>query len=188
MKKIQFFILLIMLLLSITDDAEAQSKNKTKDDVGVVQPCSGKEYMSNDQFLRATGTGLSADMNMATKKSMAVARSEIVITLETCLATFTANYVTSFQNGGDDTKQHFEDITRKAAKQILEGTRTICNDITKTSDGKYKACITLELTGKDVFETMVNAIMKDEKIKADFKYDKFKAEFDKEMKKYADED
>ena len=55
--------------------------------------------------------------------------------------------------------------------------------MTKTSDGKYKCYMALELAAEKLASKYHERLSKDEKIKADYNYEKFKETFEKEMEK-----
>ena len=190
MRQFGLSLLMILLALSFTLDANAQrkkKKRKQKGDVEIVVPCTGPEFMTNNQYIRATGMALSNDMSVAKKKCMAAARSEIALAIEAKVKTVTDQYVSSYQMGEEDeTKQRFEEMTRQAAKQTLSGLRIICDKMMKTPEGKYRAYVTLELAGKDLLNTITDDIMKDDKLRVDFEYEKFKEVFEEEMQNYTE--
>ena len=60
--------------------------------------------------------------------------------------------------------------------------RTICERIT-TLNGKYKTYLAIELSGEDLVESINERLSKEEELKVDYDYQKFKESFDREMSK-----
>ena len=65
--------------------------------------------------------------------------------------------------------------------------KTICEKTTKTSEGKYKTYIALELAGDELMNAMNARLSQDDKLKIDYDYEQFKKTFDAEMEKMAKE-
>jgi len=61
------------------------------------------------------------------------------------------------------------------------GIKTICEKLTKTSEGKYKTYIAIELSAQKLVAKFNERMMKDELLKIDYDYEKFKDTFEKEM-------
>jgi hypothetical protein len=66
---------------------------------------------------------------------------------------------------------------------VLQGTRTICEKQTKTVEGKYKTYIAIELSADDLLNKYNERLSNDERLKADYNYEKFKDTFNAEMDK-----
>ena len=63
------------------------------------------------------------------------------------------------------------------------GINTICEKTTKTSDGKYKTYIAIELAGDELMTALNERLSKDAKLKIDYDYEQFKKTFEEEMDK-----
>jgi hypothetical protein len=68
--------------------------------------------------------------------------------------------------------------------QKLTGTRTICEKMMKVDGtGNYKCYVAIELSAQDLLAAYNERLSKDDKLKIDYDYEKFKETFDKEMEK-----
>ena len=74
-------------------------------------------------------------------------------------------------------------MNREVVEQQLTGVRTICEKLMKTGTGSYKTYIALELSASDLVSAYNEKLSKDERLKIDYDYEKFKETFDKEMDK-----
>ena len=157
-------------------------------EVEVIIPCSGPDYSTNKKHIRASGMGMSGDMNMAKKKAMAEATSALASTLNTLVERVATNYASSYQMGeAEESKQKYEDMAKLVVKEKLTGIRTICEKITRANDGKYRAYIVLELECEELLRGIHNSMSKgmtgENKVRIDYEYEKYKQEFDKEMER-----
>jgi hypothetical protein len=65
----------------------------------------------------------------------------------------------------------------------LTGVKTICEKLVKTDDGTYKTYIAIELSADDLVATYNERLSKDDRLKIDYDYEKFKETFEAEMQK-----
>jgi hypothetical protein len=72
-------------------------------------------------------------------------------------------------------------------KEKLSGVRVICEKTMKTPEGKYRVHIAIELAGDELLQGINNRASKElkdnTKLRIDYDYEKFKKEFEAEMKK-----
>jgi len=54
----------------------------------------------------------------------------------------------------------------------------------RTPEGKYKTYMAIELSGDDLVSAYNETLTKDQSLKIDYNYEKFKETFDKEMDKF----
>ena len=186
MKKI-YFILGLSAILAAGCGGQKQLV-KPQEDVEVVVPCSGPEYMTSGEYFRASAMGLSTDMMMAKKKALAEARAELATAMNSTMKRVIDNYGSSYQVGEqEEAKSRFQDLARTVVSEKLSGTRTLCEKTMKSPDGKYKVYVAIELAGNEIMNAMNNRIANDDKLKVDYEYEKFKKVFDEEMEKAAKE-
>ena len=68
--------------------------------------------------------------------------------------------------------------------QKLTGVRTICEkQVTVNATGNFKTYIAIELSAQDLLAAYNERLSKDDRLKVDYDYEKFKETFDKEMEK-----
>ncbi len=146
--------------------------------------CSGEDYFSNNKFFRANAVGESMDQSTSKKKAMSNARADLASAVQTTIKATIDNYVNSREvNNVEELSERFEGLTREVINQQLTGTKTICEKVTKTPQGNYKTYIAIELSGDDMVMKMNERLSKDQMLKVDYDYEKFKSTFEEEMKK-----
>jgi hypothetical protein len=97
----------------------------------------------------------------------------------------TDNYLNSREmNNKEEVEERFEQLNREIVNQRLQGIKTICEKQVKTNDGTYKTYIALELSADDLVSSYNERLSKDERLKIDYDYEKFKETFDQEMEKF----
>lgn len=181
----------IMALTAFTLIATASSckkkvaeRERPEDEVLVNVYCSGPDYFSNNKFFRANAVGESLDQSASKKKAMSNAKADLASAIQTTIKGTIDNYVNSREvNNVEEISERFEGLTREVINQELVGTKTICEKVTKTSSGNYKTYVAIELSGDDMVSKMNERLSKDQMLKVDYDYEKFKATFDEEMKK-----
>ncbi|WP_298616879.1 hypothetical protein [uncultured Odoribacter sp.] len=184
-----FYYVLEMAMISLLMSCGGQKALvKTQEDVEIVVPCSGPEYMTDKTYFRASAMGFSNDMMMAKKKGLAEARAELATSMNAAIKRVTDNYASSYQLGEqEEARSRFQDLARTVVNEKLSGTRVICEKTMKTPEGAYKVYVAVELAGDEIAKSMQNRIQDDEKLRTDFEYEKFKKVFDEEMEKAAKE-
>lgn len=183
MKAVKFILALCMTGAFITSCGS--QKAATTGDVAVVVPCSGVEYQSSDDFLRASASGISTNMNVAKKKAMMSARTAIANDIESMMRSVSENYVNSYTSGEkDETNQRFNELTRQTVKKTLRGTRIVCDKLMKSPDGTYKQYVCLEMPAQSLLDDAAQALQNDKKLRVDFEYEKFKKVFNEELENH----
>ncbi|MEI6138064.1 MAG: hypothetical protein WCP85_02295 [Mariniphaga sp.] len=154
------------------------------DEVRVVMYCNGPEYMSDKTALRFSAIGTSMDQMTAKKKALSEARAGLAAMIETKMKSLIDNYVKSSEHlNKEDLSKRYENLSREVVVQSLVGTRTICEEMTKTKDGNFKTYTCIELGGPEILSSLNNKLSKDEMLKVDYDYEKFKKTFEDEMSK-----
>lgn len=188
MKKVTIFFSCLATVLLVASCSQKTTAPTYSGDVEVIIPCSGPEYQTNKEYLRASATGLSGDINMAKKKAMAEASAGLASAMNSLVERVATNYANSYQVGEDEeAKQKFEDMSKIVVKEKLSGIRVICEKTMRTPEGKYKVYVAIELAGEELLRginsSLSRGISNDTKTRIDYDYDKYKQEFEKEMKK-----
>lgn len=165
----------------------AGCKGKEKIPAGekeVVIPCSGPDFFTSNKVFRANSSGESQDMVTAKKKAMTNARADLAQAISTTVKVVTDNYVNSREmNNKEEVEERFESLNREVVDQTLSGIRTICEKTMKTQQNTYKTYVALELSAEELVAKYNERLSKDERLKIDYDYEKFKDTFDKEMEK-----
>lgn len=147
-------------------------------------PCSGPDFFTTNKFFRANSIGESQDQVTSKKKALTNARNELAQAIQTTVKTVTDNYVNSREmNNKEEVEERFESLNREVVDQTLSGIRTLCEKLMKTQQGTYKTYIALELSADELVAKYNERLSKDERLKIDYDYEKFKETFEKEMEK-----
>ncbi len=162
-------------------------KSKEKTPAGekeVLVPCSGPDYFTNNKVFRGNSIGESMDQVTSKKKALTNARNELAQAINTTVKTVTDNYVNSRElNRKEELEQRFESLNREVVDQTLTGVRTICEKLVQTKEGNYKTYVALELSADELVAKYNERLSKDDRLKIDYDYEKFKDTFNKEMDK-----
>ena len=87
------------------------------------------------------------------------------------------------RNAKNRIEERFEQLNREIVEQQLAGIRTLCEQLVRTEAGTYKTYIAIELSADELVKSYNERLSKDERLKIDYDYEKFKETFDKEMEK-----
>jgi hypothetical protein len=144
--------------------------------------CNGPEYLSNSKTLRASAIGQGLDQLTSVKKALSEAHAGLGAQIKVRVKSMIDNYSkeTSHQNNAEFSKR-FESLTREVVNQELNGVRTICEKRIKTNEGIFKTYVCIELGGGEILNSLNNKLLKDDMLKIDYDYEKFKKIFEAEM-------
>ncbi|MBS1939202.1 MAG: LPP20 family lipoprotein [Bacteroidetes bacterium] len=147
--------------------------------------CSGPEFFTDEKNFRANNLGESMDQATAKKKALSNARADMASAINTQVKAVIDNYVNSREmNNKEEVAERYESLAREVVDQKLTGTRTICEKMMKVdATGNYKCYVAIELSAQDLLAAYNERLSKDDKLKIDYDYEKFKETFDKEMQK-----
>ncbi|MDP4828027.1 MAG: hypothetical protein NWR73_10090 [Flavobacteriales bacterium] len=182
----------LFMLLAATVLIGAQGCKKNKEvveakpagEVIINEYCTGDNYMSSKETFRSAATGESMSRETAKKISRSNAEDELARTISSTLKAVTDNYVNSTKfNNKEEVTETFNNLARTVVDQQLRGAITICDKLTQKPNGNYVSYIAIELSGEDVAAAYNERLSKDEKIMAEYNYEKFKETFEAEMEK-----
>ncbi len=160
------------------------AEKKTKGEVLINEYCSSDNYFSDGKTFRSTGTGESMDRETAKKKARSNANAELAKTIKTVMQIVGDNYVNSSEfNNQEEVTETFNEMSRTIVDQELIGAVKICDKLTQKENGNYVSYVAIELSGIRVAESYKEALSNDERIKAEFNYERFKQTFNEEMEK-----
>jgi hypothetical protein len=190
MKTRHFTLVLLVAAISLFGTACKKKKKveETPKPVGEVlinEYCTGSDYMSTKEAFRATATGESMDRETAKKKARSNAQSELAKTINSTMKVVGDNYVNSTEfNNKEEVTETFQEMARTVVDQELKGAIEICEKLTQRPDGTFVSYVALELSGSDIADAYNSKLSQNEKLKADYNYEKFKETFEKEMQKF----
>lgn len=184
MKKLTNSTLLLVALGGVFMIGCKSKEKAPKGETEVVVPCSGSEFFTNNKFFRSNSIGESMDQVTSKKKALANARAELASSIQTTVKAVTDNYTNSREmNNKEQVEERFEQLNREIVDQKLSGIKTICEKLMKTQEGTYKTYIALELSADELVASYNERLSKDERLRIDYDYEKFKETFEKEMDK-----
>ena len=184
MNKYILFLSVLILLYACNVSKNLSNQALIENKVGHIGLCSGPDFFTSKNYFRANSVGESLDMVISKKKALTNARAEIAASVKILVESVVDNYVKSSElNNLEQVEEHFEGLNREVIKQELIGIKTICEELTKTTEGKFKTYIAIELSAQKLVDKFHERIMKDDLLMIDYDYEKFKDTFEKEMGK-----
>jgi hypothetical protein len=194
MKTRHFTLIALVAVITLFGTACGKKKKKAaeapkpKGEVLINEYCTGDQYMSTKDAFRATATGESMDRETAKKKARSNANAELAKTINTTMKIVGDNYVNSTEfNNKEEVTETFQEMARTVVDQELRGAVEICEKLTQREDGVFVSYVAIELSGQKIADAYSAGLSQNEKIKADYNYEKFKETFEKEMDKMANE-
>ncbi len=184
MKKLTNLTYVLVVAAAVAIDGCKSKEKMPQGETEVIVPCSGSDFFTTKDAFRSNSVGESMDQVTSKKKALTNARNELAQAIQTTVKTVTDNYVNSrTMNNKEELEQRFESLNREVVDQTLSGVRTICEKLVKTQQGNFKTYIALELSASDLVSKYNERLSKDERLKIDYDYEKFKQTFDAEMEK-----
>ena len=157
---------------------------KPKGEVEIVEYCTGDAYESDSKHFRSSATGESQDREIAKKKARSNAETRLAQTVSATVKAVTDNYVSSTEfNNREEATESFNQLARTVVDQELRGAIAICEKLTQRENGVYVSYVALELSGEKVASKYNEKISEDERIMAEYNYERFKETFQEEMNK-----
>jgi len=174
----------VIISSTFTSCKSKKEVTEVKNETLVEIFCSGPEYRSDKSNFRANATGESTDMEIARKKASSNSKAALAAQIQTTIKGVTDNYVNSREfNNVEEVEERFEVLNREVVNQQLNNVITICEKITQTKSGTYKCYMAIEMSVDALEEALNNRLSKDQRLKVDYDYEKYKETFDKEMEK-----
>lgn len=183
MKKLNYVSLAVLMAAALIAGCKGKQKIPSGEKE-VIVPCSGSDYFTTAKAFRANSIGESQDQVTSKKKALTNARNELAQAINTTVKTVTDNYVNSREmNNKEEVEERFESLNREVVNQTLSGIRTLCEKLVKTDNGTYKTYVAIELSADELVSKYNERLSKDDRLKIDYDYEKFKQTFEKEMEK-----
>lgn len=186
MKKTGIFCLLSASFLMIN----CGSKTTIESKLGVSEvtlPCTGSDYNSDKKNFRANGSGDSMDQMTAKKKALSNVRTLLATQISSTMKVVSDNYVKSSEfNNAEEVLENFEENARTVVDQELNNIKTVCEKLLYDANTKkYMYYVALEVNSEELLNSFSERLTKDQSLKVDYNYEKFKETFEKEMEKRA---
>ena len=147
-------------------------------------PFSGKEYKSNNEFIRIVESGESRDLQLSGEIAMTNAQSKMATLLRTKLEKVADAYAQNVSNeGSNDLSKKFESNARVIVSQTLSDVTELEKKNFKKSNGVYQTWIVLQVSKKAALAAAMNGMSSQKLLKLESDQAKFREIFDKEMSK-----
>jgi|GEM_PF-28907 len=191
MKTRHLTLLMLVAVLTIFGTSCKKKKKvaetpKPTGEVLINEYCTGEQYQSTKDAFRSTATGESMDRETAKKKARSNAQSELAKTISSTMKIVGDNYVNSTEfNNKEEVTETFQEMARTVVDQELRGAVEICEKLTQRENGTFVSYVAIELSGSKIADAYNSGLSQNEKLKADYNYEKFKDTFEKEMEKMA---
>lgn len=147
--------------------------------------CSGSEYFTDSEYFRASSMGESSNITNSKRMALSNARAELAGQIGVLVSGVVDNY---YQQAGVEERTEFaeryEGLFREIVNERLAGTRTICEEVTRTAEGRYRTYVAIELTGNEILNAANQRIIQDERLRLDYDYERFKNTFNEEINNY----
>lgn len=177
----------LVILASCKKTGKPTIKPEDSGEKFMLVPCSvseDKAYASNDKFFRANAFGESLDQMVSKRKAMTEARTLLAASIETTIKSVVDNYIKDVNvNTKESLEKKYEGVTREVVKQQLNDVRIICEKQSITAEKNYKTYVAIEMDKEAVQKALADRVSRDEELKVDYDYEKFKKTFDEEMEK-----
>lgn len=186
------FLMLLMMAFAIVATTGCKKNKevatpKPEGEVLINEYCTGSEYQSDTETFRSSATGESMDRETAKKIARSNAEDRLARSINATIKAVTDNYVnsTSFNNK-EEVTETFNNLARTVVDQELRGAVIICEKLTQKPDKNYVSYIAIELSGEELAQAYGDRLSQDERIKAEYNYEKFKETFEEEMRKMSE--
>ena len=185
MKKYTFVFSIFLLFYSCGVFNKSRKQIITESEVGVFDTCSGADYLTSKKYFRAKSIGESLDQLISKKKAFNNAKADLVANVKNLLTSVIDSYIKSLTfDNVQEVLVRIEGLKREVIKEEFVGIKTICEKLTKTTNGKFKTYIAIELSSQKMVNKFHERMMKDDLLIINYDYDKFKDIFEKEMDKF----
>lgn len=180
---LMLFVLMAFLATGCKSQKQLAQKTANQGEHLIKQYCPAEQYPSTDALIRARGIGESVDMVMSGKVASANTLENLAKKINVNVKAVIDNYYSRRQKSLNEVvEKRYEGLVRQVVKQQISGYRTACDKVTKSKDNKYRTYLVYELSMDNVLKPVFNKISKDDELKVDYDYQKFKQEFNKAIK------
>ncbi len=178
-------ILAVVCLAMLFSQCRSKQAAMPSGETRVEVLCSGSEYFTSTEYFRANSMGESSNMTNSKRMALSNARADLASHIGVLVSGVVDNYYQ--QAGVEDRSEYaerYEGMFREIVNERLAGTRVICEEVTRTPEGRYRTYIAIELAGNEILNAANQRISRDERLRLDYNYERFKNTFDDEIEKY----
>jgi membrane protein involved in colicin uptake len=155
------------------------------DEIEISVPCSGADFFSTKDAVRANGVGESMDQQTAKRIARNAALDDLGSKIgATVKAVIDDYYENANVNATDEPVRRYEGNHRNVINKYISDYRIICEKFTRhKTDNNYKCYLAIETVADEMLRKIHAGLTKDRVLKVNYDYAKFKKTFDNEMHK-----
>ena len=121
----------------------------------VKEPFSSSKYFSSKRYWRSTGSGSSADLNIAKQKAQLEARKNLASEVQTNVKALADQYMKQQDIGDREIfEKSFEQLSREVLNTELANAVVHDHQTFKKENGQYIHYVAMEAHKKDMFRTL----------------------------------
>jgi hypothetical protein len=167
----------------VTDNKAMQKQLDTPAEVEVVFPCEGND--SDENYLRVNGNGKSKDRTMAKDRAYQAALANLASKLAGVMSMENQRVGVSTNADGEEFHDKMVAVSKLIAKANVSGYRTSCEKYTVNKQNEAYTCyVTIEFGKQKVVKEIYEQLNTNKLLKADYDFDKYMREFNKDLKEY----
>jgi hypothetical protein len=187
MKRNSLLVLSTVIAASaIFSACSSKTRLTTSEDMTEIKnvPFSGKEYKSNNEFIRIVESGESRDLQLSGEIALTNAQSKMATLLRTKLERVADAYAQNVSNeSSTDFSKKFESNARVIVNQTLSDVTELEKKNFKKSNGVYQTWVVLQVSKKAALAAAMNGMSSQKLLKLESDQAKFREIFDREMSK-----
>lgn len=148
------------------------------------EECEEMAIAPDAKNLRGYGVGVSPDKMFARDIATTSARNEIASAIQSAVSSFLTKFNQQHSNSiGNDRIGKVSQEVRQLVDQSVSNSVIVCSNTYQLKNNDYEVHVCIEMK-TDLVENVYNKLKDDDKLKIDFQYEKFKNQFDEELKAY----
>lgn len=133
----------------------ASACNSAKMGEKVKEPFTSSKYFSNKRYWRSTGSGTSADLNIAKQKAQLEARKNLASEVQTNVKALADQYMKQQDIGDREIfEKSFEQLSREVLNTELANASVHDQETFKKENGQYIHYVAMEAHKMDMFRTL----------------------------------
>ena len=176
------------LLIGFSACKTQKTVQKITDATEVLEPFSGKEYLTDSEYFRASASGTSPNREDAKTTAYTNAYATLGLNIKVLLTRAIDNFTQRLDAG---VKQDFEgslsNHTWIFIDETIKGSRTIGSKLFLEKDKSYTSYVAIEVSTKSILDGMNTEISKNKKMEISYDRKKFAEDVEKEKERMAKE-
>lgn len=136
--------------------AQEETMKETKIEI----PLSGPQYMTDENYFRATSNSTSRDMALAKEVAMHEARLALANDVKAAIQNVTKSYVDKY--GNEDEYKHYQRMGVTVAEIVLPGSTLVAEELYRLADGTYRYHVCMQLSKEEIVKEALKEVQEAE--------------------------